>query len=200
MNCVLTSKELMSICIDSKWHFGSITWNHIWMLCAHWDECFPFIRIPSGVNSGWTAASLLWIFGSYTAFFFPPAGPKPCRLFLRLILKCYILSSSWVRENLLVREWGGERKQMSWVTFKYNLGTLNLHSTPEKWSCLPYFKCRFQFRKVSYLPTVSQDTNEDFGFSGSGIRPLLCWWMTSGNDVSNVILYTSTTALGCWGS
>lgn len=74
--------------------------------------------IPSGLDSGLGCCFLSFESLAPTRvyyYFFFPAGPKPCGLFLRHIFKCYILSSSWVsgkpfRQGVGVER---EREQMS---------------------------------------------------------------------------------------
>lgn len=74
----------------------------------------PFRMIPSGVDSGlgWAASSCpLSFWHPHERDFFFPSWSKPCRLFLRHIFRCYILSSSWVRGKPFRQEVGVERER-----------------------------------------------------------------------------------------
>lgn len=75
-------------------------------------------RLRPGMGCLFLSFEFLAPTGAY--FFFFPSWSKPCRLFLRHIFKCYILSSSWVREKPFRQGVGVEREKGNRCLLSYS--------------------------------------------------------------------------------
>lgn len=103
---VLASRKLTVYLGSQKACFAV---SHTWLppLSRHTGGTFSVLLLPSAVDSNLShcLSSFESLAPKQVCYFFFPSWSKPCSLFLRHILKCYILSSFWVRGKPFRQGW-----------------------------------------------------------------------------------------------